>query len=334
LNAKTRQLEINLGKACNNACVFCANGAVPAAERKFVAPEIIAEELERGANSGYTAVGFLGGEPTVYPRLGKIIADARNKGFERIALCTNGRKLAKKDFLLALLDAGVSRITLSIHSHRATVEDRLCGRRGAFEQKIAAIRNIVTARRDADVLVHGFALNTCIHALNHQELEAFCETFKRLGVTDIRLNFLRPEHQAVSNRKLVCRLTDGVEYLTRLFLWNESAGRLRLTVSDFPWCVFPAALREHSFLLRKYLGEYWDLETAVVVYRQDGRQRDDFSWRQRRTDKLKSKPTVCRGCALFEMCEGVWTRYLEIYGAGELSPLDHVPPTFKNPEAI
>ena len=57
---KVRQIEINIGKRCNNACLFCSNGDVDAAERRLVPLEMIQQELQRAAGQGVRAVGFLG----------------------------------------------------------------------------------------------------------------------------------------------------------------------------------------------------------------------------------------------------------------------------------
>lgn len=328
-----RQLEINLGKACNNRCVFCSNGAVPAEERRFVDHSVIIDEMERGADEGHDSVGFLGGEPTIYPSLRRVVRRAAELGFRRIALCTNGRRLADEAFLADIVEAGVNRITLSFHSQHAEIEDRLCGRRNAYDQKVKAIRNISAGMsRSLYDLSQGFAVNTCIHGLNHAQLVSLATFLKELGVDDVRLNLIRPEHRAVGDRRLVPRLSEVVASLCRLFVWNESSGGLRLTVSDIPVCLLPRPLLEAPGLVSRYMGENWDLDTSVVVYRERGRLRDDFNWRERRADRLKLKPDECATCLLRSSCEGVWIRYLEIYGSGELRPLHTLPETMRRPD--
>lgn len=242
-----RQIEINLGKACDNACVFCANGCVAPEERKFFSLDSVIREVDQAAQSGYEALGFLGGEPTLFSGLEEVVAHASRRGFRRISLCTNGRRLADKSRLRRLVQAGVTRITLSIHDYRESIEDRINQRRGSFAQKLQAIDNIVNMRRtgpndrdSARGLIHGFALNTCLHGGNITELPALTQFFKAQGVGEIRFNLLRPEHRARRSPKLVPPLRWVSRGLLDLVFWNESRGKMTLTVSDVPFCGYPA----------------------------------------------------------------------------------------------
>ncbi len=311
-----RQYEVNLGKACNNACVFCSNGQVPPAERRFLPFEQVASELECGRREGYEAVGFLGGEPTIRKDFPEIVRLARELGFRRVSLCTNGRRLRDARYLDELLDAGLTRVTLSIHSHLPRVENAICRRNAAFEQKLAAIRNLVER---ASRLVDGFALNSCIHGANVGRLAAQAAFFKDAGVVEIRFNWLRPEADAVARPRWVPRLAGLPEALGRLVSWNELEGRMRITVSDVPWCALPPEIWAAPGLARRYVGELRDWETTVVVHRTG--DRDEFTWAERRAGRLKTRPPACAGCAAAS-CEGVWIRYVELYGTDGIQPLD------------
>lgn len=314
-----RNIEINIGKLCNNACIFCGNGTVPKVENVWVAREHVLSEIARAAAEGYRSLGFLGGEVTVYPHALEAIRTARQSGFLRIALCTNGRALAKPGALDSFLDAGATRIALSIHSHRSEVENALCGRKGAFEQKLAAIGACLEAA-GAGRLTHGFSLNTCVHGGNFRQLEALARFFHRRGVRDIRFNSLRPEHQAVGDRALVPRFSDVIPELIRLVLLNERSLRITMTFGDFPLCTWPAAFLARRSLSSRYIGELRDLDTSVTVFRDRsaGGAPDRFRWKDRRLERLKRHTPACRSCAAGDACEGPWARYLEMYGDEEL----------------
>ena len=311
-----RQREVNIGKVCNNDCVFCSNGAVPPEERAWVPFEVVCAEIERAASDGIEAMGFLGGEPTLRKDLVEIVGRARQAGFERIALCTNGRKLRDRALLDALVQAGVTRITLSVHSHLAPLEDELCRRPNAFVQKLQAIDNILAIR---DRLPHGFALNTVIHGRNVGELPALAAFFAKRGVEEIRFNLIRPEHRVVSDPAWIPRLPAVTRAIARTVRWNLGAGHLDLSFSDVPFCAYPVELLSVESLLRSLVGELRDLDTSVVVQRAGGR--DEFRWKARRRDRLKAKPERCGTCGTRDLCEGIWVRYLDLYGAGDLEPL-------------
>ena len=313
-----RNIEINIGKLCNNACIFCGNGTVPKEERAWVAKGQVLDEITRAAGEGHTSLGFLGGEVTVYPHALDIIREARAKGFRRIALCTNGRALARVGVLGAFIDAGATRIALSIHSHRAEVEDALCGRNGAFAQKLSAIDRCIEAAA-AGRLPDGFSLNACIHGRNWRELDTMARFFHARGVFDIRFNSLRPEHKAVGDKDLVPRFDDVVPHLVRLVVLNERSLKMTITFGDIPLCVWPAPFLADTALSNRYLGELRDLETNVTVFRDrsEGGAPDRFRWKERREGRLKARVPACRPCMARGGCEGAWVRYLEIYGDGE-----------------
>ena len=313
-----QNIEINIGKLCNNACVFCGNGTVPKAEKAWVPKGQVLKEIARAAAAGQTSLGFLGGEVTVYPHAAEVIAAARDAGFTRIALCTNGRALARPGALDALVDAGATRVALSIHSHRAAVEDALCGRKGAFAQKLKAI-DLCLAADAAGRLPDGFSLNACVHGRNVGELDAMARFFHARGVRDLRVNSLRPEHDAVGDTALVPRFTDVVPELMRLVVLNERTLRMTVTFGDIPLCAWPAAFFGNAAVARRYIGELRDLDTTVTVFRDRSAEGapDRFKWKERREGRLKARPAACRRCAARGACEGVWARYLEMYGDGE-----------------
>ena len=48
-----KNVEINLGKACNNRCVFCLDGMPKREDRSYLPWETLKVEMERWANSGH-----------------------------------------------------------------------------------------------------------------------------------------------------------------------------------------------------------------------------------------------------------------------------------------
>lgn len=316
----TRHLEINIGKLCNNACRFCSNGAVPPEERPWVPVETVLSEMERGAREGFRSVGFLGGEITVYPQALALVRRARALGFSRIAICTNGRRLANPRQVDQFLAAGVTRVALSIHSHLAGIEDELCGRAGAFAQKVRAIRNL--ARR-AKRLSDGFSLNCCIHGRNVEQLSEMVRFFRRLGVRDIRLNSLRPENQASADRDLVPPFSRVMERILELIEENERRLGLSLTFGDIPLCLWPDDFLSAPERAGKYIGELRDYDAWVTVYRKSGSGQDPdrFRWKDRRIEALKRYLPACRKCSARGVCEGPWIRYLDLYGDSEFRPI-------------
>jgi len=61
-----KNLELNIGKICNNNCRFCMNKKIED-NVKFIDLKEIRCFLDNKNLSDYGSVGILGGEPTIYP---------------------------------------------------------------------------------------------------------------------------------------------------------------------------------------------------------------------------------------------------------------------------
>lgn len=317
-----RNADINLGWACNNNCLFCSNGKASLAQRKWGDEEEIRSEIVARREQGTLSIGFLGGEPTIYPKICEMIALAKQKGYSRISICTNGRKLSKADFLQELIDAGLTRVALSIHSHKASLEDRITGRKGSFKQKLAAISNLVEAR-DKGLLPDGFSLNVVLHGNNVDDLVPFSRFMAEQKVDDIRFNLIRPAYKALRSKSWVPSFERVTPNLLSVIAENESRLYLTMTFADIPMCKIPWEVLSNSALKNRYIGENWDLDTEVTQHRpaQDSKQSTNrFNWKQQRQEKLKSFTPACERCPLMgSECEGIWQGYLDIYGHSEFS---------------
>src|SRR5512141_2983489 len=101
-----RRLDLKLGFACNNRCVFCAQGEKRRECGARSVEELMGELMEaRPAASG---VVLTGGEPTAYKQLRVVIKAARRLGYRSVQLQTNGRTLSNVKLLAALVEAGLT----------------------------------------------------------------------------------------------------------------------------------------------------------------------------------------------------------------------------------
>ncbi len=351
LRDQRKNIEINIGKACNNRCVFCIDGLPKKEDRSYMPWPQMRSELEQWHAEGYRSVGFLGGEPTTYPKICDSVAYARELGFTRIAIATNATKLRLHHFTDRILDAGLTRVTISMHGHTAELEDRLTRVPGNFEKKCKAIRYLVHKRRTEGALKDGLSVNIVLNGWNYRYLPKMMKFFyHRMQVDDLRVNFIRPEGYADGDAELTPQYKKVVPYLIRAIVLAESHFKKVFTFGGFPMCVLPPSLRNNKDLLSRYMGEYRDLSTAcsvrsnggdlivpgrrvdsldlvpkgptskVVHYdRHEGRAR--FNWQDRKRHDLKGQPTACGQCELSPVCEGVWKGYLDIWGDRAFTPV-------------
>jgi MoaA/NifB/PqqE/SkfB family radical SAM enzyme len=325
-----RNVEINIGKACNNRCVFCIDGLPKREDRSYMPFEDMKGELDFWYQSGSRSVGFLGGEPTTYPWIVQSVAYAKSLGFTRIAIATNATKLRLEHFTDKLLDAGLTRATISMHGHTPDLEDRLTRVPGVFEKKCRAIRYLIEKRKQG-YLPDGLSVNIVLNGWNYKHLLRMMKFFyDDIGLDDLRINFIRPEGYAEGDPDLTPRYPKVIPHLVRAIVMMEKGWkRNTFTFGGIPLCALPKGLRENEALLKKYMGEYRDLSTDCSV-RQDGKGfgieevedgRARFNWQDRKRFDLKDAPDACYKCSKVSLCEGVWKGYVDIHGDEEFKAI-------------
>ena len=128
------RVTLTLSRACNNACVFCAQeGLAP------LPPDDLAADLSRLRATGATELTLLGGEPTLHPALAEVIQQARALGFERVGLQTNGRRLAEAPFTVSLAAAGLTDVHVTVLGGEPAVHDYHTGVEGSFRALVAGL---------------------------------------------------------------------------------------------------------------------------------------------------------------------------------------------------
>ena len=321
VSSSEKNLELNVGMACNNRCVFCMSGDVASSERRWLPLERAKEELRHFYGKGCRSLGFLGGEPTAYPHLLECIGYARSLGYQRIALCSNGTKFSDPDFVRDVIDAGTTRFTVSIHSHTAEMENALTGLPGNFDRKLKGLR-LLREYREKGRLPDNVSLNPVLNKKTLSDLEAYIEFFRGEGFDDIRFNYIWPQSRVRRDRDMIPRYREAMPEILRVILLNERRWKMHLTFGGIPICMLrwgkaklSPKLAEH--LGSRYLSESDDLPTQVSL---QGRER--FNWQDRKKNMLKTHRKGCEKCRYAPVCEGVWKTYAELYDLDELVPVE------------
>ena len=319
-----RNIDVNIGRRCNLRCIFCLDGGLGRDQRQWVPLERAREEVQRGYDQGCRSIGLLGGEPTVYPHLEPLLQFARDLGFTRMALYTNGVALGEPGRVDLLVRLGVTRVGMSIHSHTAELEDAFTGRAGSFEAKVRGLQRLAAHRRRGR-LRDGLAVNPVVSRKNLPHLPAMARFFGRLGIDDLRFNFLRTEGRAAGRRDLTPRYRDAVKAAVAVIVANAKGPRRHVTFGEFPPCVWPWEILQNPRLRQQVIGERHDLHTDVALLGRPGHEDDEdlqrFNWAERRQAELKVKFPQCEGCAYVHECEGVYRTYVELYGDREFGAI-------------
>lgn len=319
---EVKNLELNVGMACNNKCIFCISGEVENNMRMWMPWRTAQRELLHFYNHGCRSVGFLGGEPSAYPHILDSIRYAKTLGYRRIAMCSNGMKYHEKEFTDSLLNAGVTRFTISIHSHLEEIEDDLTGLPGNFARKMKGLRYLKKLKR-AGRLPDNVSLNPVLNSKTVPHMVDYVEFFRSEGFDDIRFNYIWPQSRVENDKTMIPRYKDSMRTILKVMLLNESKWKMHVTFGGLPPCMLRWGGRELTsgmthYLSVKYLLELEDLPTQTSL---QGKER--FDWNTitgRKRNMLKMHKKDCEACPYFHVCEGVWKTYTNMYGTDEIVP--------------
>lgn len=184
-------LTIETGFTCNSRCRYCTQldyRDIPQADKLDLSTDEIRDRISFAAQNGYDQVGFSGGEPTIRPDFVALVAFAREHGFKRIGVTTNGRMLAYRSFTEQAMRAGLDGFTFSLHGADDAVHDRITNSKGALAQAIAGLGHVAKVREE-------FGLEA--HLMNNQiilpdNVDQIREVVEMLGPHGVRLFMIQP----------------------------------------------------------------------------------------------------------------------------------------------
>ena len=287
-------VHIPVNMTCNNRCLYCnVKGGESLVERsKEAVFSMIRHASMHFLPKGHATLDLIGGEPTTHPSLVEFVRFGRECGFEKITLCTNGRRLARGTLLDTLISSGLTGIRFSFHDHRESVASFLAGRSGVGKEYIQSAK-ILLERKDIDLYIYRILLSENLHALS--EYIRFLADNRRNHETILRLHLglPSPRGRMLSNKGLFPDLFAAREEVMRAL---ELAGRLGIDIAIYhgPACLIPREKERHAALYTK----------TVQVWVDSGRTLEcpfegDTSYAKN-----------CEGCAEKEGCPGVAVHYL------------------------
>lgn len=287
-------LDVILGYDCNLACRYCT--ITPPMRARALTPQRVLEALRRGRADDYDALSLTGGEPTIRSDLLGLLRAAKALGYGEIKLQSNGLLLGAGHNLARLVEAGVSRLHVSIHTHRADRYDAMVRREGSYPLMVAGLRAGVAAGIPlvADVI---------LEASTYCDLPEALAWLHQLGVRAADLWFVSLTDGNARNPESMPPMTEVVPWMQRGFAFAR-AHEMQVRSLHVPRC-----------LLGDDHGHAHDPGAARVrVVTPEA----SFELRHSRITGQLHVP-ACEGCTFRAQCPGVREDYLERYGDAELA---------------
>lgn len=314
-----KKLTIIPGYKCNNHCKFCINRNLRDTETKDTAQTIrlMMEGISRGCNYAE----FAGGENAIRPDFCQLVKCARDIGYERVSVATNGRMFSYMDFAKKAVDNGLTDIIFSIHGHNSKIHDSLTGVDGCFNQLLAGIENILKLFSGTKNIV---ATNTAIVKPNYKYLPQIGKFILKLfEIPNSEFIFADPSQGGVYDnfQQLMPSINECLPYVKEC---------LSLCKKDFNKNIVENLINNWAvrYMPLCRLTEYYPFQISDaredIVYSNvqhvtpQGLAKDYIKSRRLYN---RSKTKKCLSCTMYDDCEGVWNKYLEEYGDEELIPI-------------
>ncbi len=121
------RLWVEITNYCNLECVFCPSNKIPTYQKGFMSMETFQTIVDQISIFGSDIVFHIGGEPTLHPKLGKMIKLANEKGL--FTLLNTNATLLSEEKIKEILDSGLDQIELSLDTFKKDIYNKL--RKGA-----------------------------------------------------------------------------------------------------------------------------------------------------------------------------------------------------------
>ena len=326
IEGSDERLHISIGAVCNNNCVFCMEEDRDARyiNNSAMTPERVRWVLE--SHQGAEEVCFTSGEPTTRDELPEFIRWAKELGYPRISIMTNGRRVGYFPYAVALAKGGMNRFYISIHGHTKKLHEGLTRTPESFEQTVAGLDSIAKLKRYG-VDLHTSTVITKRNLPDMAEIYAF---LREHGVDQVVFNVMQANGRADTHFEQIFPTYSEIASQFRAFIEASSEKQPMAFLVDIPLCTTQGVPDFNRGYVEQY--RHFDLDTQVHLpaetteTRQERRGEGDgkdllMVLRSDLDDAQRLKRESCANCKYESVCEGVWKNYLKRYGWDEFVPV-------------
>lgn len=332
----TKRIDANLGYVCNNNCLFCYF-RMRKEKRSFISTAEARRLFALIRKLGINTLEITGGEATLRDDFLDLVSYAKkNLGFSRITVITNGCRFCDKAFASQAVAAGVDDVLVSLHGSQAGLHDRLVDRRGAFDQAVGAIQNVLRLGASCRV-------NTVINCLNFKDSSQIAGLIHGLGVRSVNYIYFSPLDDALNAQAdLWVRYSDTAPFIKDMIDTYDKEFDI-ISIKVIPFCLLPGYERHITDFFQNIYDPYeWDYYNRVrirrgrllrdaaslagVMFFMDvgrmlhiGLRRSLYEGIMRfQAFRESTKSATCKTCKFDLICPGPWKAYAARFGKEEL----------------
>lgn len=280
---ESKMYSFMINTCCNNECIHCIH------KKNMLKPialplKKIENLLNKAQAKGKGIIGLTGGEPTLHPKLSKIVTMINDRGMNAIIL-TNAKMFYYPEFANKFKSQKVL-FDIPIHHSMPEKHDNVTRTKDSFKYTTGGIRNL----KKNQVKIIG---KLVITKNNYNDLSNIVKLFYDLDVKVVNLTYptIAPEHIQKNVYKLIASYNEIRASLLSAVKFAEQNDMV-LFFNNIPFCIIQD--------LNKYKEEYKFNNIDTHNYQQ-----------------IKN----CRECVYVSVCKGPSKHYVSFFGGQEFIPV-------------
>jgi len=304
---------LDVGGRCNLACPYCSiDKSVP-----FRPPEELERIVDIAASNDLGTGIFIGGEPSIYPHLERVMEHGLRRGISRWWIITNGSGLVSRPRVQTLRDLGMKMWHLSWDHFDRRVLASYHGNRPVLANLMRAAENLQEIQAEV-AYVYQVVTRQTFPTLP-QMVDFVADLRERFPVVKAMVAaVVKAVQEALVHAEVLYPLGDALPSLRRGAAAAQ-ARALPFWIFNLPPCVLPDL---EPIVFSPYeLDRTLDLETLQLA-------------RSKAADEHCTKARACLGCARFETCSGFLRSYEERFGSDVFRPPPHLRRAEPLPESL
>ena len=298
-----KRIDLKTGFSCNNYCRFCIQG-----NKRDIHPDKSTQEIKtilKKSRKEADSIVFTGGEPAFRPKLLlEWVKYAKKIGYKTIQIQTNGRMFAYKDYCRNIIEAGANEFGPALHGSNSQIHDYLTRAPGSWEQTVQGIKNLKSLRQYV-------LTNSVICKPNYKDLPDLAKLLVDLKVDQFQLAFIHINeiiaHDQVLIEEMIPRYLEVEPYVKKGLQVGINA-KISVMAEAMPFCFMKGY---EDYISEKVIPDSHVFDADFEV--------KDYS--KYRKTHAKIKGPNCQKCKYYNICEGPWKEYPQIFGWDEFKPI-------------
>lgn len=317
----TRRGVLWLGLKCDIRCKFCYDEQLARREKAWLPVDALKASLYAFRHVYQNEfVDFMGGEPTLHPRIFELVGYAREIGLLPTCI-THGLHLGRPGTATEFRDAGIHDFLVSVHGVGDRVDVIHGGGKGNFAKQLAGL----IAVNQAGIPIR---FNVTMIKDNVDQLPDIARLGREVGASVINFLTYNPyfEWSSIGEIPFQAQHSEIAPFLKRAIDVCNDAG-VEANVRYMPICQMKG-YESHMYtgVQLPYDPHEWDYNSW---YGRTG-GKEEAAWYAKASQDQRRRhsychPGPCGECAVRAICDGVHAQYYSRWGDAELDPYSGEP---------